>query len=306
MTVIIPVYNGAEFLRETLLSVVNQTYTDWNCLIINDGSTDNSLDVINEITRLHKNKRISVISTSNQGPGVARNVGIANTNSSFIALLDQDDLWEKDKLELQVDFLKRNPDFSGVLCDFLISRPSGEGVPAPSRIIRNRKLEELSRNWISLEGNGAFISSCLLYRTGHGLDQIMFDPNYSHVADLDFYLRFETFGRVGYVQKILVTYRQHGNQMHNDSNGLKSEYPSLISSLDLAAYRLKENRLLGNMFVMAALLEIRSGAFGIAILDLVKGFRSSPVSLITLPASVLRKRIVGAVTSQLNRPTRQN
>jgi hypothetical protein len=108
------------------------------------------------------------------------------------------------------------------------------------------------------------------------------------------------------VQKILVTYRQHGNQMHNDSNGLKSEYPSLISSLDLAAYRLKENRLLGNMFVMAALLEIRSGAFGIAILDLVKGFRSSPVSLITLPASVLRKRIVGAVTSQLNRPTRQN
>ena len=304
VTVIIPVYNGAEFLEDTLNSVVNQTFRDWNCLIIDDGSTDNSLEVMREFIRLHKSMDFSIQSITNQGPGVARNVGIANSNSPFIALLDQDDLWDQDKLELQVDFLKRNPEHIGVLCDFQISRVLGNGHLVPSRTIKNRKLEQLSRNWISLEGNGAFISSCLLFRGNLGLDQVMFNPNYSHVADLDFYLRFEACGSVGYLQRNLVTYRQHSKQMHNDSNGLKIEYPSFISSLDLTAYRLKENRLLGNMHVMAALLEIRSGAFGIAITDIVKAFRSSPISLLLLPLSVLRKRIVGFFNALLNRPTR--
>jgi len=304
VTVIIPVYNGAEFLEETLGSVVNQSFTDWNCLIINDGSTDNSLDVINKFICNHNGLSFSVITTSNQGPGAARNVGIDISDSTFITFLDQDDLWDKDKLALQVDFLKKNPEIGGVLCDFLISRSLEGGALYPSRLIRNRNLGELSRNWISLEGNGAFISSCLLFRTIPGSHQIRFNPNYSHVADLDFYLRFEEFNSMGYLQRNLVTYRQHDRQMHNDSNSLKNEYPAFISSLNLEAYRLKENRLLANMHVMAALLEFRRGSFGIAITDCVKAFLSSPISLFVLPASVLRKRIVGFRNKSLKDPTR--
>lgn len=103
-SVIIPLYNKEHFIEKTLRSVLNQTFTDFEVLIINDGSTDNSTVVLEHIT----DPRIQLYHTKNQGVSHARNYGISKGNSEYIAFLDADDLWQNTHLEnlhqLSVDF----------------------------------------------------------------------------------------------------------------------------------------------------------------------------------------------------------
>ena len=93
---------------------------------------------------------MQVLTTSNLGPGHARNYGFVRTNSKYIAFLDQDDLWLPDKLKLQVEYLENNKDQSGVLCDFMISKNSQKGLVA-SRLIRNRNLKKMFKSKIKIE-----------------------------------------------------------------------------------------------------------------------------------------------------------
>lgn len=96
VTVIIPTYNQADFLREALQSVVNQTITDWEAIIINNFSSDHTIDVVMEF----KDDRIQLINFANSGViGASRNKGIQKAKSTWIAFLDSDDIWYPEKLE---------------------------------------------------------------------------------------------------------------------------------------------------------------------------------------------------------------
>lgn len=98
VSVVIPCYNGEEFVAEAIESVFSQTYPSWELIIVNDGSDDNSRKVINQF-----DDRITVIShDENRGIAAAMNTGIRNASGEFIAFLDQDDLWKEDKLLLSV------------------------------------------------------------------------------------------------------------------------------------------------------------------------------------------------------------
>lgn len=297
VTVVVPVFNGASHIETTLSSVVDQSFTDWHCLLINDGSTDNSLELINAFIQKHQDFSFSVITTSNQGPGAARNVGIDSSNSPFIAFLDQDDIWHREKLALQIDYLRKNTEIDGVLCHFEIASTRADGTLLANRLIKNTNLKNLARKWISLEGNGAFISSCLLFRNNLS-NRVSFNPDYSHVADLDFYLRFEAVNLVGCIDESLVTYRQHDRQMHNDSVGLKLEYPVFLSGINLTTYNLKERKVLGNVYAMAALLEIRSGSFVLALKDLTISLRFRPIAFFVIPIRILEKRVIGLLNQK--------
>lgn len=89
ISIIIPVYNVADYLREALDSVLNQTYTHWEAICINDGSTDNSLDILKEYA--HKDSRFIVIDQENGGVSKARNVGLDNASGEYVMFLDPDD-----------------------------------------------------------------------------------------------------------------------------------------------------------------------------------------------------------------------
>ncbi|WP_069789917.1 glycosyltransferase family 2 protein [Cyanobacterium sp. IPPAS B-1200] len=104
ISVIIPVYNGEKTIQETIKSVLQQTFTDFELIIINDGSTDNTLEKIAQI----EDDRVKVLSFANQGVSAARNLGIANSQGDYLAFLDTDDLWTEDKLELQLKALQEN------------------------------------------------------------------------------------------------------------------------------------------------------------------------------------------------------
>ena len=112
VSVITPMYNCEKFISETIESVLNQTYTNWEMIIIDDCSTDKSKQIVKQY--IERDKRIRLIALNeNSGAAVARNKGIEVSSGRFIAFLDGDDLWEPNKLEKQIQFMtEKNIGFS--------------------------------------------------------------------------------------------------------------------------------------------------------------------------------------------------
>ncbi len=94
-SVVIPLYNKANYIEKTIRSVLKQTYEDYEIIVVNDGSTDNSLEIVKKIS----SKKIKIIEQKNQGVAVARNTGIKYAQGEYIAFLDADDLWMESYLE---------------------------------------------------------------------------------------------------------------------------------------------------------------------------------------------------------------
>ena len=111
-TVVIPIYNKAHTIQRTLKSVINQTFTHFEIIIVDDGSTDNSIEKINKFTH---DSRIKIIHQENQGVSVARNIGVENAKYEYIAFLDGDDKWESKYLETIHKAIKLYPN-CGMFC----------------------------------------------------------------------------------------------------------------------------------------------------------------------------------------------
>jgi glycosyltransferase involved in cell wall biosynthesis len=106
-SIITPIYNAEDFLDETLRSILDQSYTDWESILINDNSKDKSLEIANKFVEL--DSRFKIINKSESGGAAkARNAGIEQAEGRFIAFLDSDDIWNPTKLEKQIDFMKKN------------------------------------------------------------------------------------------------------------------------------------------------------------------------------------------------------
>lgn len=104
VSVITPCYNGQKYIAETIESVLAQTYEKWEMIIIDDGSKDNSLQIIEKYA--DKDNRIKFFKQKNAGSSVARNTGITHAKGQYIALLDADDLWRPGFLKSQIEFMK--------------------------------------------------------------------------------------------------------------------------------------------------------------------------------------------------------
>lgn len=102
VSIIMPNYNGAKFLKETIDSVVNQTYKNWELLFVDDCSTDNSVDLVAQ----YKDPRIRIFKNkTNSGAATSRNIALREAAGKWIAFLDSDDLWEENKLKKQIQFM---------------------------------------------------------------------------------------------------------------------------------------------------------------------------------------------------------
>lgn len=106
VSIITPMYNNESVIEKTIQSVINQTYTNWELILIDDCSYDKTTTIVNTFTK--KDSRIKVYKHStNKGAAQARNLGTKKARGNYIAFLDADDLWQKDKLQLQIDLLNR-------------------------------------------------------------------------------------------------------------------------------------------------------------------------------------------------------
>lgn len=107
VSIITPMYNAEKFVEDTIKSVQNQSYTNWEMLIVDDCSIDNSAEIVKSYAQ--KDSRIKYFkSDSNKGVSNARNIALANANGQYIAFLDSDDMWYENKLEKQIDFMQKN------------------------------------------------------------------------------------------------------------------------------------------------------------------------------------------------------
>ncbi|MCR4743729.1 MAG: glycosyltransferase [Lachnospiraceae bacterium] len=111
VSVVIPVHNASRFIEDTLRSILAETYKDWEIILVEDHSTDNSVECMNIMVKEFEEKglgdRIRVLSSKGRGAAAARNTGIDAAESRYIAFLDADDLWEPPKLEQQLKFMNK-------------------------------------------------------------------------------------------------------------------------------------------------------------------------------------------------------
>lgn len=182
LTVVVPVYNGENFLRETLESVLAQSYPPVEIIVVNDGSTDKTLSVANEFAG-----RIRVLDRENAGVSASRNAGISAALTDWVALMDHDDLWEKEHLENLARAIARKPDadvcYSGGReltpdPDTGIFRPAGV-MPFPSEAELPMMLMERC----------AFIPSATAVRRSTVLAVGGFDSRYVNLQDWELWLR---------------------------------------------------------------------------------------------------------------------
>ncbi|APY11008.1 glycosyl transferase [Seonamhaeicola sp. S2-3] len=107
VSIITPTYNSESFIKQTITSILNQTYTNWELILVDDASTDKTVEIINQF--LKTNPQISLLQNSkNRGAAISRNKGIEAAKGDFIAFLDADDLWKPDKLKKQIKFMQDN------------------------------------------------------------------------------------------------------------------------------------------------------------------------------------------------------
>ena len=113
--IILPVFNSKKFIFKTLVSIVNQTYKNWRLIIVDDASSDCSAKLITNFinNNLYKKKFIFIKNKKNKGQAFSRNIALKNCSSTYIAFIDSDDIWQKNKLKVQINFmLKYNYCFS--------------------------------------------------------------------------------------------------------------------------------------------------------------------------------------------------
>ena len=140
VSIIMPSYNTAKYIGESIRSVQNQTYENWELIIIDDCSTDNSEEILKKYS-LEDNRICYLKNEKNSGAAVSRNRGLRKAKGKWIAFLDSDDLWDKEKLEKQINFMLKN-DYAFTFTDYRIQL-NGEWLPyiytAPN-IVTKRKM----------------------------------------------------------------------------------------------------------------------------------------------------------------------
>jgi len=116
VSIITPVFNSAKFIERTIVSVLNQTYTNWELILVDGGSTDNSRDIVERFERSDHRIKL-VFNPDDKGPAHARYIGIKNSSGKNVAFLDADDIWNKEKLSIQVGVMEtKNLPFTYTLC----------------------------------------------------------------------------------------------------------------------------------------------------------------------------------------------
>lgn len=201
VSIIIPVYNKAEHLRDTILTVKNQTYTNWEIIFVNDCSTDDSEKIIIE----NKESRFRLLRTKkNSGAAVARNLGIDAAEGRFICFLDADDLWDEKKLERQVNFMTKNS-YVFTFTDYEYARPDGSGMGIVTKIPASMTYSDALKNTV------IFTSTVMIDTNVIGKEDIhMPDVPYEDTAT--WWKILKKYGTAYGIKENLARYRRSGGK----------------------------------------------------------------------------------------------
>jgi len=220
ISVIIPVYNGEIFLEDTIKSVLNQNYDNWECIVVDDGSIDGSAAIAK------KYEQIIYLYQEHKNVAAARNLGIQKASGEYLAFLDADDIWDTNKLETQINYMEENPDI-----DYSITKHSlflTEGLKDIPQWVRTNHLQEETL---------AYIPSSLIVRKSAFEIVGYFDESYKISDDSDWFLRARDAGiKLGIIDKNLLYKRVHSQCLTSQTGVIKKE---LMKSIRASLWRVK-------------------------------------------------------------------
>lgn len=202
-SVVIPVYNKEHCLATTLRSVLDQSYQDYELLLVDDGSTDRSIDIINQF----EDPRITLITQANSGVSVARNTGIKNSKHRWIAFLDADDWWHPEYLQHLFQVIKQTPAAQTIASGFycIQDAPDWQPTPWPLNPPELEIIENLPTRW--MQGIPFFTSSICVKREFLMKQTVWFQEGESKGEDLDLWFRLAEQAPIHYLNLELVAYR---------------------------------------------------------------------------------------------------
>ncbi|WP_432797353.1 glycosyltransferase family 2 protein [Poriferisphaera sp. WC338] len=202
IAVVMPVYNRAKYLHAAIRSILNQTFTDFQFIIVNDGSTDDSRAIIESY--IDHDPRITLINQTNAGCYAARNAALEITTAPFTAITDSDDMAHPDRLQKQYDFLIANPDHVAVGSLMRLTDPFG----VPNQLINAPEHHDAIDNH-HMQGNpGALIHGTVTLRT-NALRQLGGYTLAPNSADYDLALRLAEIGKLANLTEPLQYVRTH-------------------------------------------------------------------------------------------------
>lgn len=221
VSVIMPAYNAERYIADSIRSVLDQTYQSWELVMVDDGSTDGTAEIVRRLAA--GDSRIKYVFQENGRLGKARNRGVANSKGTLIAFLDSDDLWLKDKLDLQVQTLEAtNADV--IYSDGFIFQGDDPAIATKTFPIVRGRVEGVEMLNLLLVRNSVPVLSVLMRReTFDEAGPFEESPPYHGCEDYDLWLKAARRGAVFYgMGENLVRYRRHPAAMTSkDSNVLK-------------------------------------------------------------------------------------
>ena len=198
VSVIMNCHNGEEFLRESVHSIINQTFTDWELIFFDNVSSDRSLEIIKSFN----DQRIKVFKSQNfLNLYHARNEALKKINGKYICFLDTDDLWKNDKLEQQVEFLEKNKNFIMVYSNFYTLKDGKKFIQYKNKLPEGNITKYLLKKYTI-----GILTTCL---KKEAFEDGVFDKNTNIIGDFDFFINLSNKFKIGCIQKPLAYYRDH-------------------------------------------------------------------------------------------------
>lgn len=213
-------YNSEKYLRETLDSIVNQTFKDWELIVIDDGSSDSTGLLIREYQ--DKGYPIFYHYQNNSGLSNSRNKALELSKGKYIAFIDHDDLWVANKLKLQVQMLETNERIGLIHSNWVSFNAKGYQVtmfsrPQPCGMVFQNQLDDYSFGIPTV-----MIRREVLKELDH-----FFEPSLTICEEVDLFLRICLIWEVGYIHDVLARYRMHSKSLlvsKGDRYGIELEY----------------------------------------------------------------------------------
>jgi glycosyltransferase involved in cell wall biosynthesis len=285
VSVIIPVYNSANYIVDTINSVLQQSISDLEIIVVDDGSTD---DLRHVLTSIIKEKKIEYIYQNNQGVSAARNHGYRRSCGNYIAFLDADDVWLRDNLEAKLNKFG-SADFGLVHADaFVIDEHSNRIGQTLSGNEGNLLNDMLAWNGTQVPGP----SSILVKR--EVLDKIgLFDEQLSTSADQDFFIRVAICYKIGRVERPTWMYRVHGNNMHKNIARMEHDVLRVFqkaSEANLFHSTSFKRKCFSRMYLILAASWAGDGRnFKKGLYFLIKAVAKQPAIIINVSARIIKK-----------------
>ena len=240
VSIIIPAYNQEKFISECLDSIIRHTVSGWECIVVNDGSTDRTKNIV--LAYIQKDPRIRMIEQPNKGLSAARNAGLCEAKGDYIQFLDSDDAIKAHKLKLQLDSLPRTGIPALSYTDYYYSTENDLTVQSPQTYITAKfasmnYLHDLISNW---ENKMSIPFHCFMFDASlFKKHNIAFDEQLPNHEDWDCLMNiFRLNPEVFYVNQKLAIYRRHESSMARDRLSMKNGF---IRAIRKHQYSFPEN-----------------------------------------------------------------